>query len=528
MKNIIKITAIFIFLILIFNIKSFAQPVLDNPQGEPTVDCKTQIVDPEIEFTYPPDDPGDDGIEDSDGLENIPPSDNEEKFRRIWFVHGYQGSISSWEKVATHYKKTPNRKFDTYNMTYETSEFNTLEGVAGQIQNVYLNGSESWPVEIKRNSFFIAHSMGGMALKYMHNFFVGIEKPYAGMITVGTGHKGVYSADVLSNHKKVFTDFASNTCATVVHDLVYPNLPEILKSFIIIPVIFDKGYLKSSFCEKYGVIPFEFFLSEKIEKELTPEQAKNWPKEIGIKNENKLALYGIEEDEMIVEIKDKYGNKREELVTDILLPKFYGSMVDSPTDYHVFTADATDDYGLKTFSETINNFEKRHEQLKSDLNYALLFNQYANVSKIKSKLEANYNLLIWLRDVNFQYQQLIGGFQEISIASGTCSCILEDVTSNNQYYYEYTFSGNCEDLIGTYIYGFYVIDSYRRISISAQKFASDGFVLEESAKAFPGALEPIKLNGSGHLQMRNDSSLGKNLNEIFFGNSYPIFFNLNR
>src|SRR5690606_36606345 len=121
-----------------------------------------------------------------------------------------------------------------------------------------------------------------------------------------------------------------------------------------VPIIFDKGFLKSGICEQYGTLQFEYFLSEKIEKELTPQAAAGWPEELGLDSEKKLALYGIEEDEMIVEITDENGNKREELVTEVLLPKFFGSMIQSPTDYEVFTADKTDETGLSTFPEAIN------------------------------------------------------------------------------------------------------------------------------------------------------------------------------
>ncbi|MBK8549405.1 MAG: hypothetical protein IPL63_19320 [Saprospiraceae bacterium] len=90
------------------------------------------------------------------------------------------------------------------------------------------------------------------------------------------------------------------------------------------------------------------------------------------------------------------------------------------------------------------------------------------------------------------------------------------------------YSGDCADLIGQPYGDGTIFSSVRHttITIHSEKHLTDGFVMANSAKAMPGVDEPIKMQGSGHFQMRNDSKMGNEFGNMFSRDVYGNYWNL--
>lgn len=530
MKNIIKTTAIFIFLMLIFNIKSFAQPVLDNPQGETTVDCKTQIIDPEIEYTYPPDDPGDGGGDEDDD-DRDDDYEYKEK-RRVMFVHGYKGNDASWSKAQTYLDNIHKEDVLIFNETYQTSGMTSLDEIATQIKSKNLNNIPSTNPKENYRNFFIAHSMGGMALRFMQNKYSPGTRPYGGIITVGSAHQGIYAAETKKFREKKYKDFLIESCAVNVEPKIIEKLPVIANKLNSIFGIISLSYLSESVCKGTVNYANEFLMDEDIDPALTITALQaTYPQTLEV--ENKLALYGVEEDEgeFIVsqKVKSSYGTEHQLTVTvdGLVLPKFLGSVVNPPSKYENWGDAGESDYeGLSFWSESILSYTANRDY---SAQYALNFwNQFLRPNETEKHVllrNAYDRALRWMRDANFQYNELIGGYQNITVSSNYCRCKMESIP-NHYFSQNYLYSGNCDDLVGTYIGGYLVSESYRLAAISVEKFDTDGFVVANSAKAMPGADRSIKMQGSGHFQMRNDINLRKEFDRMFKLSVYGEYYKL--
>lgn len=147
------------------------------------------------------------------------------------------------------------------------------------------------------------------------------------------------------------------------------------------------------------------------------------------------------------------------------------------------------------------------------------------VKKQRELVESYGRGLRWMRDANFEYQELIGGIQNIQI-SNQCNCTYSDPISGVHLDFTYQTNDDCASLIGTIIDGKYIENSYPLVYIAAQKNESDGFVLANSAKAMPGQDRPIRMQGSGHFQMRNDSNLGIEFENIFKRSTYGEYWKI--
>lgn len=530
MKNILNIITIFVFIVITSMVQINAQTSGTTPQEESTSGCKTNVVEPEFEFTYPPDeDPGDpDG--DDDEEEEEEEEDNESKDeRKVMFVHGYKGSTTSWT-MANNYlaNRAPGNNYISLNEQYTTENEPTLDNVATQIQGKYFANASSWSEETKRKSFFIAHSMGGMALRYMQKKYSPEERPYGGIITVGSGHNGVYAANMVTgNNTKKFDDFFVNACTSLAEPRIIEMIPSILFNILSITGIFKESTIEKSLCRDLALPAVEFIMGELIDENLTTHAATNYPQTLDVNH--KLALYGVEENEGTFTATYRQRDNTFERtinVEGLLLPKFFGSVVFGPNIYPEWNADNSDAAGLSMWSETIYNMQVNREKA----NYKL--HQYINglytifkVKKQRELVESYGRGLRWMRDANFEYQELIGGIQNIQI-SNQCNCTYSDPISGVHLDFTYQTNDDCASLIGTIIDGKYIENSYPLVYIAAQKNESDGFVLANSAKAMPGQDRPIRMQGSGHFQMRNDSNLGIEFENIFKRSTYGEYWKI--
>lgn len=110
---------------------------------------------------------------------------------------------------------------------------------------------------------------------------------------------------------------------------------------------------------------------------------------------------------------------------------------------------------------------------------------------------------------------------------GMCTCLSFDIIDGTPTTFMVPNPGSCASLIGQEINGYYIDNAYTVLYIQATSFETDGFVLAESTAAMPNPTrEPIRMQGSGHFQMRNDSNLGFEFDNMFRDNLYGKFWKL--
>jgi hypothetical protein len=527
MKNlfILNIMILFLSMIVVNNID--AQVQSSEPNQSHGTDCKTDevgtVVDilPAPPFIDPDNDPDGDPDEEEEN-----PEEETGYTRTVFFVHGYQGNKASWSNQHNFLTNIPNRKHTSLNEDYQTSSINTLDEIAAQIVSTYeLDEYNDSDKKGKEKNFFIAHSMGGMALRFMQNKYNGKEKPYGGIITFGTGHKGVYAAETKIHNNKKYKDFLIEACQVHLEPLIHDILPVFAHTLNSITNILPLQELSNSVCETSVTLASEFLLDEVIDKNLTISALTSgpnaYPNEFDVKH--KLALYGVEEDEMEVTI-----DNTTHTVSDLILPKFMGSYLNQASSYPLWGAGASDEEGLRFWNDAILNYTNKRDELNDIIsNFWWRLGHHALVSYAVDKRNALDRSLIWMRDANFQYLELIGGIQDVNVQEGMCTCLNFDIIDGTPTMFTVPNPGSCASLIGQEINGYYIENAYDALYIQARFFENDGFILAESARAMPNpSRQPIRMQGSGHFQMRNDSNTELEFDNMFKNNVYGEYWKL--
>ena len=142
------------------------------------------------------------------------------------------------------------------------------------------------------------------------------------------------------------------------------------------------------------------------------------------------------------------------------------------------------------------------------LDYVIKYNDSTNSNKAKSP---HFNLL---------------NTADTHSLKGMCTCLNFDIIDGTPFIFTVPNPGSCTSLIGQEMYGLYIDHAYDALYIQATSFETDGFVLAESAAAMPGADRVIRMQGSGHFQMRNDRNTEIEFNKTFKDNAYGPYWNL--
>ncbi len=129
---------------------------------------------------------------------------------------------------------------------------------------------------------------------------------------------------------------------------------------------------------------------------------------------------------------------------------------------------------------------------------------------------------VWLVDADENWQAIIGALDVETITVNeeySCQC---NTPEGDTYDYPITDPDNCPDncelLAGDPV----------NITIQVTK-PNDGVVLKESASYMTGATaDPVKLENSSHMQMRNDEELKKKLTNLYNGSYGDFFFTESR
>lgn len=492
---------------------------IDEAEGDCDEDGIPNIEDPDSD---------NDGI--IDGEDACPCKVNPCTNRKVFFVHGFAGSKRSWGTTAA-WLQGGFKDVTTYNEDYSQLQV-SVNAAANELRS-YLEEPIDFgqPNSSHKPNFVIAHSLGGMVMRNVEQFYSYDASPIGGIITIGSGHLGANIATTKATSPHKIEQMLGYTCKVFLNPFIIDklgSLPSIIAQGI---NVLDGNKVCDNLDDNIfqGV---EKLLNAPIDPDLTLDQAASWPANT---TEHNIALYGIEDDQVTdvkITLKDEVGNiKSIKTITvdGTLVPRFFGAAIKPPAEYDYFEADDSDNEGLMTFGEGINSYsihQKKHRNTSRAASLAFVLNPWrvelAAIAYAENNAANKYrDGLEWFTKINFLWKEVIGGIQDIEVNTSNCECEVENYYGDIIHNEIIPYNGTpCEN----YEAGHPLKTCYRLTTLTADEYPTDGFLLAESTMAMPNSnYEPILMPGSNHFQMRNDSNLKKELERIFDNHDRPYF-----
>ncbi len=447
------------------------------------------------------------------------------QFRIVYFVHGLAGNSSSLgtmaESLASTHKiipVTPN--YSGNNLTEAAIDLNNSMHALSDNINIILNQPNP-----SRN-FTIAHSQGGIISRSLLAYYDSLNLPleerlYGGLVTLGTPHLG----SKLINHMPELITYIGTSAAALIAGPLWENVHEHwLSGLIVSATISQDGIEAYGSAAAVRLIPlgFDDYLSP-----LLPKYAFNSPainqlnahlSEIPV-----VAMAGIEDQPV--------------------LWRTLHSLRNDPNDQPAFTAD--DDAGFITEANTNYAFYDAKYIAYSELYDHLSTAPCSFIQWLISPLYCS-GLTIWDDILNLDNVFGLGEDDAKQIRDGYFEGREWWINANNSFRYLIGAYGDQESISETH----YVCRcSYKPLHITINTTLpigepctheilwnncneypllitnftnqpSDGIVLTESAYGPSDNIHfyPVTLQGSNHQQMKNDSKVGIELNNLLNGN----------
>jgi hypothetical protein len=417
-------------------------------------------------------------------------------FRSIFWLHGYQGNEQSLLKPGQDIEN--NFKIKSFYPDYNASQ-QSLESCAENVRRDILSATQG-SVNTAHN-IIIGHSMGGLVARKLGEMKNESGIPlYGGVITFGTPHMGAMAANTLVEHPEKIQNFITEACQSLSKG---PATEQINNTGILgkMAVTFGfAGAVIDESCEAATGIGFPVitgFMQTGIEEELTTQGVINLPP---LPTENKAAFVGIEEDD-----------------NESLTPRFMGALLYSANDFPLYTADEADGLGMALVDKELLFYNSKYEFWRKKKAPWWLWGPCPACALAE---EIRYNTLAkaykqgkdWFKILNPSWKNLIGAL-DVTLDQTGCQCdtYVQGELTDSQIYFGET---DCDSFNSDF--GTVQIQCQPHYELLNIHKPSDGFILCESAAQGPGInYEPVYMNGSNHMQMRNDSEMQKALLKIF-------------
>jgi pimeloyl-ACP methyl ester carboxylesterase len=464
--------------------------------------------------------------------------------RMIFWLHGLGGNRFGWDRVreATDINSLspavsgfPKKKVHSPLLGYEIFQNNMEEASNSVI--VSLEAADGWNntlmINDKTKNFIIAHSMGGLVARDVDRKYAQqspLERRFGGIVTFGTPHQG---ARILNN-KDLFSHFAFRMCADLTAGPITEFGNNISNQFPFFNLIFNGAWVHEKFlttaCGPLSdLVPSlfanftpgitnDFFVGASKLNEIN-DYPSNLPK---------VAFWGKETPgtEMWRELSSLLLQKPD-LATvpsfggddDNQLVEFRNSAIQHFTDKRNLWQSLTDAWPWCNWYQwiTMTGYCIYSDGVKN--------NQLDNITGYQKGID-------WLNNANEDWRVIIGAKRFDEVGTSTeyeCNCSEYDYDGNTIYSWT-TSVADINDCVGNgWLTG--CSPTGNTVTVSNFQFvdeASDGIVVESSAKGFPQGTSPEPtpnriMDGSNHQQMRNDSNTKARLLELFngqFGNYF--------
>ncbi len=472
--------------------------------------------------------------------------------RLIFWVHGLGGTAYSWDAAAAPtantYKVTSllnGIDYSTYSLTNAGQVLQTT--IDGQAE-IYgqLNGIE----DPAHTNFIIAHSQGGIVSRAAYKRYADLdvvdERSFGGIVTFGSPHQG---AQIINNVDDIIA-YANQSCIDLTigpateawngswilgfaPDQIMENAINSLCGFMshtVLPIVMQ-DYLEP-ITEDYQVGASVITELNEFDEDPTIPIAK-------------VAFYGIEEAPVVwrtvysltndVNAGGSFSAGYDEEYMEIANSNFnsyYLKYLAYSNLYDLTSVNCTEIVGAEAWIPGWASFVCNPENLNYEYNeYGSLINGDVqwfpySLSETEENRDAYYTGYRWWANVEESYLSLIGAVEYV-VSSCHCDCLEKYGSDPTPYEALHTIDcgGNCDYFEDNPPPNTNVIHCDYAVVYEKNIKPNDGVVLVESAQNYPGANngEGNAMIGSNHMQMRNDSNTGTQLNSLIEGNQ-GLFF----
>jgi len=496
-----------------------------------------------------------------------PPTFGPSDYRMVYWVHGMNGEASAWAKVASASSNIPltgsipgfrPRKIFSLLPDYSNVQL-TLTEAQTHLSPQLLIDSRLPNNYDKEKSFIVAHSQGGLTTRSLiyQDDMQSLPHKFGGFVTFGTPHRGAMALTGLNKELgyKFFKTAAEDLSAGPVQE--FQNIiNQFNNSFFLrlfnyqinlSPNQLVKDFIESSLFRNPITKQNGFLLeliSKRIESGISNEMCVGCPSlnTLNAHNQNmsSVAFYGV---------KKAYVHPANNGKPDILVEPFWALMhysINSVNDNDYFQA--YDDYMLaeKAREAELDYIEKYHHhknQFDVWFNCSCIFKQKKRAQKLLDHTAAllKYNQgRAWFRQANKLWETAIGAHSEQNRLT-LCECQIKNTQTQQvkQFLYGPLNNTPCGTNIQYNITGpidwqvWQIVSSwtstYKKVIVIKDH---DGAALAESVRDLPFMTDDMIvdgvnvaiMNGSGHMQMRNDGNTKDKLNLIFDGKVGTFFY----
>lgn len=406
--------------------------------------------------------------------------------RFVFWVHGYQANdqslMSVSEDVECRFKAASVR--NSYNSAQQS-----LTASANEVESEIVTNTLYQSTYAKGRNFIIGHSMGGLVARKMGLLTDGNgNRLFNGLITFGTPHQGAAVADTYFNDRQSIEDFLQEGCVSLAEGYVAQALSNTGALGKVANTFKFGRKVLTPICGasvNIGFAGITSIIETGVEPELLTSAVNNIP---AMPTDHNAVFYGIE---------DGHADRS-------LGARMIGGIQNDANSYPLYGADISDAAGIGMVQAELDKYTARANS--------------ASGSQVRRAYQRGAD---WISGVGAFWHEVIG-VTEVQVVKTGCHCTL----------YDYG------DPVGSHITGDENSDCYQMSNYDPDEDCynyyeslpvvvnySDGFILENSAKNGPGRNYPVQLmQGSNHVQMRNDSEMEDAVKKIFEDGLNGTFF----
>lgn len=420
-----------------------------------------------------------------------------EPTRNIFFIHGLGGDRSSWSRVSAFINRTYRAR--SYLASY-TEMGNAQECGNDLYTNTIqlINQANAQPPLLipRERSMLIAHSQGGIVSRAMDTY----EPPgeFGGIATFGTPHTGAY----IINNKQDAYQLLSRTTTGLSQGPITEGLSTAIPNGWFFNTIFGNRVVNSmqdvvNVIQHFGtsILPGFIEAFDLTNVPLSEEfrvGSPALPQLKGNPHTAKVAFFGTEED-------------------PVLWRELYNFKGKKPNDFLLWDANDDSPY-VAGANNTLSNYRsKRDYYLHLAQNTSSFWNpaKRARFMMISNAYGRGTATLMTLND---EFKAVIGAVRKVNSGRTICRCEEKDAGT-----YGYTVNGPCPNSPPQGV----VCAPIPVESLLTED--SDGAVVQSSASAYPDAVAQVKMAGSNHQQMRNDSNTKWAIRRLLNGDFHDFF-----
>jgi len=443
---------------------------------------------------------------------------NAQYTKNLYFVHGLGGNSFSFTDFAGAISYGapgyPSRKANVFSdIIYSDGQQYGLQACADRVREQIFTKPNA--ASYGANSFIIAHSQGGIVSRKVDQLIQnsGNTRTFGGIVTIGSPHGG---AQIINNRDSKLFPLANSTCnkllkveiqsalgqTPLLKGLLWPIAKRLSQNFsnslcnFVVPNDADRfsvvdivaGHFTSAVADSYMVGSSEL-------------NALNTFHQNNTSNIQKVAFYGVKDhNDVFWRVLHYFRN--------------------DPNAESTFGA-SNDNQGVTDGQNILMDYQAaRQSEINALGNHCSWYNTFPFIGCIGrqpylDRIDALEDAITFLQNINSKWLEVIGSATYTTTTTNTCY-----YTPIGSGYPQTSTAQPCPQ-----ISGYTLTNTYTVTTTDNPIKPSDGVVLVESQKAFPGvsAANQVELSNNSHMQERNSPELKTASLNLFQGANGNLF-----